>query len=335
MPDPQPPLDLAAAADPAASFAAAHREGRPLALRTSGTANRPRVLLRSTGSWLDSFPAFTELTGMSAGDSVWIPGPLTATMNLFATVHAGWLGARVVPDLAGAGHAHLTPARLATLVATRPADLAGVAFVTAGDHLTAALHGDAVRAGAKVSHYYGAAELSFVAWGSHAEALRPFPGVEVEPREGELWVRSPFVATEYADGENLLRRDAGGWTTVGDRGEVAEGRVVVHGRAGGITTGGATVRIGDIEATLRPAARGSVVVAGIPHAHLGEVVVAVLTEPADLGPLRDLARTRLEAAQRPRRWYHLDPLPLTDNHKVDRVAVRGAVSAGDGATPLT
>ena len=27
-------------------------------------------------------------------------------------------------------------------------------------------------------YYYGAAELSFVAWGSHADDLRPFPEVE-------------------------------------------------------------------------------------------------------------------------------------------------------------
>ena len=32
------------------------------------------------------------------------------------------------------------------------------------------------------------------------------------------------------------------------RGEVVDGRVIVHGRAGGITTAGATVRVADIRA---------------------------------------------------------------------------------------
>ena len=48
----------------------------------------------------------------------------------------------------------------------------------AGDRLTARLRDRARAAGAEVSHYYGAAELSFVAWGQHAGDLRPFPDVE-------------------------------------------------------------------------------------------------------------------------------------------------------------
>jgi acyl-CoA synthetase (AMP-forming)/AMP-acid ligase II len=48
-----------------------------------------------------------------------------------------------------------------------------------------------------VAHYYGAAELSFVAWGLDREDLRPFPGVEIEVRADEIWVRSPYLAAGY------------------------------------------------------------------------------------------------------------------------------------------
>ena len=43
--------------------------------------------------------------------------------------------------------------------------LAGTVVVVAGDRLDPALHDEAVRAGLRVHHYYGSAELSFVAWG--------------------------------------------------------------------------------------------------------------------------------------------------------------------------
>ena len=73
------------------------------------------------------------------------------------------------------------------------------------------------------------------------------PGFDVEARDGELWVRSPYVSAGYLEPGHELRRE-GGWVTVGDRGEVLDGRVIVHGRAGGITTAGATVRVADIRA---------------------------------------------------------------------------------------
>ena len=69
-------------------------------------------------------------------------------------------------------------------------------------------------------HYYGAAELSFVAWGAHADDLRPFPGVEVSVREGEVWVRSPYLCTGYDGPPGPLRRDGDGFATVGDRGSM-------------------------------------------------------------------------------------------------------------------
>ena len=90
--------------------------------------------------------------------------------------------------------------------------------MVAGDRLPVALHDRAVAAGARVHHYYGAAELSFVAWGAHADDLRPFPGVEVAVRDGEVWVRSPYVCSGYDGSPGPLRVDPDGFATVGDRG---------------------------------------------------------------------------------------------------------------------
>lgn len=316
------PLDTV---DPVAAFRSARRSDRSIALPTSGTSGHPRTVVRTTTSWTDSFAAVSELTGTTAASRVWVPGPVAATMNLFATVHAQSVGATLVERLDDATHAHLTPTTLRRLLADG-ADLTGRQIVVAGDRIDAA-SADRVRAaGGRLHHYYGAAELSFVAWGEHADALAPFPGVEVESRDGQLWVRSPYVCAGYLESEHTLRAE-GGWTTVGDRGDVVDGRVVVHGREGGITTAGATVRVADIEALLRPLAIGEIVVVGLPHPDLGEVVAAAVTDAGDVSRVSALAREHLSPAQRPRRWLHLDPLPLTPNDKVDRAAVRVALEA--------
>ena len=322
---PSSEVNVLAAADPVAAFVEAERQGRLVALPTSGTSGRPRTVVRTTASWTDSFGAVAELTGTTGASRVWVPGPVTATMNLFATVHARWAGARLAPSLAEATHAHLTPTSLRRLLADG-ADLAGRSLVVAGDRVDEATAAAVSAAGGRLHHYYGAAELSFVAWGEHAGDLRAFPGVDVEARDGELWVRSPYVSAGYLEPSHELRGE-GGWVTVGDRGEVVDGRVIVHGRAGGITTAGATVRVADIEGVLRPLARGDVVVVGLPHPDLGEVVAAAVTDAGDVQRLTSLAREQLAPAQRPRRWLHLEPLPRTRHDKVDRDAVREALEA--------
>lgn len=326
------PLDVLAEPDPVEAVAAAHRAARRIAVRTSGTTGRPRLVVRTTASWYDSFPAVAALTGLGPGASVWLPGPPTASMNLFASVLASRVGAVVVDRLDDATHAHLTPHVLRRLLARRDT-LGGVHLTVAGDRLPRVLHDRAADAGAAVSHYLGAAELSFVAWGRHEDDLRPFPGVEVEFRNGVLWARSPFLAEGYAEGSTEavcdemgpLRRDARGFATVGDRADVRrDGTVAVHGRGDEVVlTGAATVLVADVEAALRPALSGEVAVLGEPYEPLGDVVVAVLTEVADLAAARLRAEADLQAVQRPRRWYLVPELPLTEAGKVDRPALLG------------
>jgi long-chain acyl-CoA synthetase len=176
------PVDVLGAADPVEAVLAAHAEGRRISLATSGTTTRPRSVVRTAASWVDSFPAVSQLTGIGPGSRVWVPGPLTASMNLFAATHARDVGATVTTAPAGATHACLTPAALVRAL-DDGVDVTGLHVVVAGDRLRRVLAGRATAAGARVSHYYGAAELSFVAWGSDEEDLRAFPGVDLEIRD--------------------------------------------------------------------------------------------------------------------------------------------------------
>lgn len=283
-------------------------------------------MLRTPQSWAHSFEAVSDLTGIDRRARVWVPGPSSSTMNLFAVVHAAHAGATRVDHVTDATHAVLTPAQLSRLVASGP--VPPMTVVVAGDRLAPALHDRSVDAGLDVHHYYGAAELSFVAWGPHADGLRPFPGVEVVGEDGVLWVRSELLCEAYDGPSGPFERRPDGFATVGDHGEVRDGLVVVHGRPESVTTGGATVRVADVEAALAGAATGEVVALGLAHGELGDVLAAVLTDPSDLVKVRECAREVLTAAARPRVWLACPDPPLTAAGKLDREALRRTATGG-------
>lgn len=118
---------------------------------------------------------------------------------------------------------------------------------------------------------------------------------------------------------HTIDRDGEVWMSVGDRGSVTDdGRLVVTGRADAVVTGGVTVVMAEVEAALRPYARGEIVVVGRPHPRLGQVLVAVCTELADVVTLPAVARRALPASHRPRAWSRIDALPVTAAGKLDR-----------------
>lgn len=326
---PEPIADVAAAEDPVAAVLDAHDRGGLIALRTSGTTSRPRVVVRTTASWVDSFAHVSELAGIGPSSRVCVPGPLSATMNLFAAVHARYVALPLVADPGEATHLHITPAVLLALL-RGGTDLRGCTVVVAGDRLQPALAAQARAAGARVAHYYGAAELSFVAWGGDEDDLRPFPDVTVDIRDGRVWARSPFLSRGYAGGvDGPFTVAADGFATVGDRGRLDGGVLTVTGRgAEAVVTGGATVLVDDVEEALRRATGSEVVVVGVPHPRFGAVVAAVLAEPAALPVAQRASRSRLSAAQRPRLWFRLQCFPMTDAGKVDRAAVAELVASG-------
>jgi long-chain acyl-CoA synthetase len=322
------PTALEDCPDPVSALLAAYRAGRLISVRTSGTTSYPRRVIRTASSWVDSFTIVAELTALRPGSRAWIPGPFTATMNLYAAALVGHVGARTVAEVGSATHAFLTPAGLTDLLdQTGPNDLS---IVVAGDRLRPELADRAEQRGWHISHYYGAAQLSFVAWGRDAVSLRAFPRVHIQVRRGELWVSSPWLCErEVAPPGGLpsmkveLDPDTGSrWASVGDRGEVAaDGRVLIAGRTDAVVVGGGTVLISEVEAALRDVTSGEVYVVASPHDRLGSVVTAVYTNPADLTRLQSHARSVLDRQTRPVRWLQAAALPTTAAGKVDRVAL--------------
>lgn len=305
-----------------------------LALLTSGSSDAsgsPRVVARTSASWLASAEPLARLAGLRADDRIAVTGPLHVSMHLYAALHALWLGASVGDALGDATAMHATPTRLARLL-EHPALPQKV--IVAGAAMSPSLRAAAADRGIRVTEYYGAAELSFVLAG-HGDGLAPFPGVEVELRPDaagdELWARSPYLALGVIGG-GMLRRDRDGFATVGDLAARAEDgwlRVLGRGDAA-ITTAGATVLAEQLESRI--AALPGVVTAGVvgePHELLGERVVAVveLADGVELAGVVAAARADLSPAELPRRWF-VHPVPLTASGKVARGVLRAAVAAG-------
>lgn len=310
---------------------------------TSGSTGRPRVVVRSRSSWTGSFAATSRLTGITPDDIVLVPGSLSWSLTAFAAAHALAAGATVlltgdwsVPGLRAAlpsaDVAHLVPHRLAAVLDERPARLRTA--MVGGAALGTALRDQAADMGVGVVAYYGATELSFVAVDPDGAGLRPFDGVEIALRPvpatglAAVWVRSPWLAHGYLGDDGPLRRDGAGWATVGDlaSGSADSGALTLRGRAdGAVLTGGATVVPEDVEAVLATVPGvDAVVVVGLPHTELGEVVAAVVQgSGVTRAALEVVARDRLAPAQRPRRWLAVDELPRTSAGKPARALVPG------------
>jgi long-chain acyl-CoA synthetase len=311
-----------------------------LALATSGTTSAPRVVLRTAASWDAALDAFSQVTGQEPDDVAWAPGPPSSTLTLWAIHHALSTG---TPGVATGAHrgvpggledvtvVHTVPAVLADVLAVRGSGgLPRLRLaVVAGAALPAALRARAERLGVRIVEYYGAAELSFVAADPDGAGLRAFPGVDLRVRDGHVEVRSPYVALGYAAGAGPLSV-VDGWAGVGDRGRLApDGVLVVEGRDDGLSVGGTTVLVGDVERVLG-AVDGvlDVVCIGEPDARLGERPVAAVRPAAGVDParlvreLRDAARRELPAAARPVRYAVVEAVPRTPVGKADRPALR-------------
>jgi long-chain acyl-CoA synthetase len=315
--------------------------GAAWATFSSGSTGSPRVILRNHASWSSSFPALSRMMGLRADDIVLLPSPLVSSLSMFSVVHVLDAGAGVLLSATPAVSAaeceratlmHATPGALETvleLVESGTRTRIRCALI-GGARLNADLRARAEAAGIRVVNYYGAAELSFVAVDVDGRGLRPFDGVELQIRDGELWSRSVYAAIGYLPGATgAFRTDADGWSSVGDlAGLDAAGLLTLRGRRdGAILTAAATVVPEDVEAVLRTldGVKNSVVF-GAPHPRIGSLVCAVIepedpSDPPSSAGLRAACRDRLGVAQIPRRWYLATELPLTSSGKPARADI--------------
>jgi long-chain acyl-CoA synthetase len=296
---------------------------------SSGSTGRPRGIVRTVQSWQASVSSFSDISGIAAQDRVWLPGPLWSSLFLYGAFHARAVGAQVIVrdhDPARATAVHCVPSQIPGLL--HRAQTGGLPLVrrvvVAGDHCSATLRQQCEAAGWRLVEYYGAAELSFVAWRERNGPFLSFPGVETAVRQSVLWARSPYLACGYlsALAGGPLRVDPNGWATVTDLARAVPGGLEVLGRGNGaVTSGGHTVVVEEVERLLRELPGvDEIAVLGMPHAQLGQVLTAIVVGSAVDGSLR-AAVAGVPSPSRPRRWLHANALPRTSGGKLRRDAL--------------
>jgi long-chain acyl-CoA synthetase len=221
-------------------------DGRPntpfLIGLTSGTTSVPKAFTRSRRSWQLSFDASIEFFGLTRRDKTLAPGPLAASLNLYALSECLYAGSEFhtlesfdVGDVhAAISHDGITrlvlvPTMLRLLSErglTGGVDASGItSIICAGSKLDARTLEAARRwaPNATIFEYYGASELSFVSGAGlrAGEPLdaggtgigRPFPGVDVrimddagapvaDGTDGNICVQSELVSNGYLWGDD-------------------------------------------------------------------------------------------------------------------------------------
>ncbi len=223
---------------------------------TSGSSGTPRRIRRTHGSWLASFAVNAGLFGIGPGVGVAVLGGLVQSLALYGAVEGVHLGATVHllgdlrPDRQRAALAtravaviYSAPSQLRLLVeAAGPVCPALRVILVGGSKLdrglVAALRDLAPMA--RVVEFYGAAEASFI---TLADALTPegsvgraYPGVQIEVRDGRIWVRSPYLFEAYAGADPGGAEWNKGWLSVGEMGRMEGGYLYLSGRAGRMVT---------------------------------------------------------------------------------------------------
>jgi acyl-CoA synthetase (AMP-forming)/AMP-acid ligase II len=155
---------------------------------------------------------------------------------------------------------------------------------------------------------------------------RLVPGIEVDVRGGEIWVRGEQVSGEYLGQAPTVDRD--GWFPTRDRGWVDDGGYLfVEGRGDDtIIRGGENIAPAEIEDVLltHPAVR-EVAVVGVADEEWGQRIAAVVVrrQGAQVGAdeLRDLVRATLRSSKTPEIVAFREELPHTETGKLLRRAV--------------
>lgn len=347
-------LSLADLAAEPAEFATVPRGADDLAaiLYTSGTTGRSKGAMLSHDNLASNALVLKDYWRWRAGDVLIHALPIYHVHGLFVALHGALLNGStmlwhsgfdadaVIDDMASATILMGVPTFYVRLAAhprlTREATAGMRLFVSGSAPLLEATFADfEAKTGHRILERYGMTEAGMICSNPYDGARipgtvgYPLPGVEARVVDEVLEIRGPNLFKGYWRQPEKTAEEmrADGYFITGDMATIAaDGRVAIVGRAKDlIIAGGLNIYPKEIELAIDalPGVAESAVI-GVPHADLGEAVVAVvvradpaLDEAALLAGLADLARFK-----QPRRVVFAEALPRNAMGKVQKAALR-------------
>lgn len=330
-------------------------EGRPddiaRLLHTSGSTGIPKACAQTYASMSNAWtarpeawpPAIRDLA--SRLDRYLVFGSLSSqvmfeyailTLTAGGTVVVAADPATAITDLKATARVITVPG-LAKLVAAQkrdPADLSTLkALLVSGSPLTPERHREALEVlGPVLFHGYGQTETGMISMATPSDPPGTVgrPPVDVELRDGELFVRTPGQGCGYwGDAEESAEVFVDGWVRTRDLGRFdAFGYLRLTGRARDVVIVNANLHhVGPIEQVLaeHPDLAEAYVVA-VPDDETGEAVHAFVVPKADRVPgleeLRQLVTARLGAACAPAKVTAISEPPVAPSGKPDKRELR-------------
>jgi O-succinylbenzoic acid--CoA ligase len=299
----------------------------PLLIETSGSTGAPKRVALSRDAVLASAHATHARLGGPGRWTLLLPASYVAGVQVVVrALLAGRPPDEALTASAERSYVSLVPTQLGRLLEDPPSlDLLRSydAVLVGGAAFDPALRARATGAGVRVVATYG---MSETAGGCVYDGL-PLDGVAVRiGADGLVRLAGPVLFDGY-DGDPALTASVreGDWFVTSDLGELDDdGRLRVLGRADDVVnTGGVKVPASAVARRLRahPSVRAAEVV-GVPDADWGERLVAVVAGDLDLDGARDWVGAEHPRAWAPREVIVVDEIPLLDNGKVDRLALK-------------
>ncbi|TVV72881.1 AMP-binding protein [Sphingomonas solaris] len=323
-------------------------------LYTSGTTGRSKGAMLTHGNLLSNALTLHDLWRWAADDVLLHILPIYHVHGLFVALHGALVaGATVLfhagfdPDAAIAALGRATvmmgvPTHYTRLLGnpglTREACAGVRLFVSGSAPLLAQTHDRfAAVTGHRILERYGMTETGMIASNPYDGARvagavgYALPGVEVRVpgSPAVLEVRGPNVLKGYWRNPEKTAEafTADGWFITGDLAEMsADGRITLVGREKDlIIAGGLNIYPSEIEDVIDalPGVTESAVI-GVPHADLGEAVVAVVVADAGVTPEGVIAALdgRLARFKQPRHVTLVAELPRNAMGKVQKARLR-------------
>lgn len=328
---------------------------------TSGSTGTPKGFKRNHQSWIKSFKVAEEAFQYTKDDTIIAPGPLCHSLSLFAAIHALHIGATfyLLPKFRAEEVLEIIKDKKANVFYVVPTMIQALLkhvqekievpfkLLSSGAKLSSALLEKMENAFPqnKLFEYYGASELSFVAYSTKAMRKqnsycvgKPFPNVSIYIEKedgtaakvneiGEVIVQSELIFSGYVNNPTetaaVLTRSG---AKIGDLGYFDEnGLLTIIGRKKNmIITGGLNVYPEEVEAVMKEVNEvEEAVVIGIRDEYWGEKVIAFVqwkkgAKEQDLSTIQAHCKQRLTSFKCPKQFFTLKEIPYTSTGKIAR-----------------